>query len=76
VLQLSRGTPNENSRGFRFGSFVQTMLAQRNEVEAVFTGQKQPQQAMDDAVKRGNEILRQFEKLNAGKGTEWAPESK
>ena len=76
VLQLSRGTPNDYSRGFRFGNFVQTMLAQRSEVEAVFTGQKQPQQAMDDAVKRGNEILRQFEKLNAGKGTEWAPEAK
>jgi len=70
VLQLSRGTPNENSRGFRFGNFVQTMLAQRQEVEAVFAGQKQPQQAMDDAVKRGNEILRQFEKLNAGKNLE------
>jgi sn-glycerol 3-phosphate transport system substrate-binding protein len=25
---------------------------------------------MDDAVKRGNEILRQFEKLNAGKTPE------
>jgi sn-glycerol 3-phosphate transport system substrate-binding protein len=67
ILQLSRGTPNDNSRGFRFGNFVQTMLAQKQEVEAVFTGQKQPQQAMDDAVKRGNEILRQFEKLNAGR---------
>ena len=46
------------------------MLAQRQEVEAVFSGQKQPQQAMDDAVKRGNEILRQFEKLNAAKPPE------
>jgi sn-glycerol 3-phosphate transport system substrate-binding protein len=45
-------------------------------VEAVFTGQTQPQQAMDDAVKRGNEILRQFEKLSAGKETDWDREKK
>jgi sn-glycerol 3-phosphate transport system substrate-binding protein len=67
VLQLSRGTPTANSIGFRFGNFTQTMFAQREEVENVFTGKKSPQQAMDDAVRRGNDILRQFEKLNAGK---------
>ena len=67
VLQLSRGTPTANSVGFRFGNFTQTMFAQREEVEAVFTGKKTPQQAMDDAVRRGNDILRQYEKLNAGR---------
>jgi sn-glycerol 3-phosphate transport system substrate-binding protein len=67
ILQLSRGTPTANSVGFRFGNFTQTMFAQRQEVEAVFTGKKSPQQAMDDAVQRGNEILRQYEKLNAGR---------
>lgn len=67
ILQLSRGTPTANSAGFRFGNFTQTMFAQREEVEAVFTGKKSPQAAMDDAVKRGNEILRQYERLNAGK---------
>jgi sn-glycerol 3-phosphate transport system substrate-binding protein len=67
VLQLSRGTPTANSLGFRFGNFTQSMFAQREEVEAVFTGKKTPQQAMDDAVRRGNEILRQYQKLNAGK---------
>ena len=67
VVQLSRGTPTANSVGFRFGNFTQTMFAQREEVEAVFTGKKTPQQAMDDAVRRGNDILRQYEKLNAGR---------
>jgi sn-glycerol 3-phosphate transport system substrate-binding protein len=67
VLQLSRGTPSANSIGFRFGNFTQTMFAQREEVEAVFTNKKTPQQAMDDAVRRGNDILRQYEKLNTGK---------
>jgi sn-glycerol 3-phosphate transport system substrate-binding protein len=67
VLQLSRGTPTANSLGFRFGNFTQTTFALREEMEAVMTGKKTPQQALDDSVRRGNEILRQFEKLNAGK---------
>jgi len=67
ILQLSRGIPTANSTGFHFGNFTQTMMAQREEVEAVFAGKKSPQVAMDDAVRRGNEILRNFEKLNAGK---------
>lgn len=67
VLQLSRGTPNANSLGFRFGNFTQTMLAQREEAERAFAGQKTPQAAMDDAVSRGNEILRRFERLNQGR---------
>ena len=67
VLQLSRGTPTSNSLGFRFGNFTQTTFALREEMEAVMTGKKTPQQALDDSVRRGNEILRQYEKLNAGK---------
>lgn len=67
VLQLNRGTPTANSLGFHFGNFTQSMFAQREEVEAVFTGSKNAQQAMDDATKRGNEILRQYERLNKGK---------
>ncbi|MBG9390550.1 extracellular solute-binding protein [Caenimonas aquaedulcis] len=67
ILQLGRGTPTENSLGFHFGNFTQTMFAQREEVDAVFAGKKQPQAAMDSAVQRGNEVLRQFEKLNKGK---------
>ena len=43
ILQLDRGTPTDNSHGFRFGNFTQTMMAQREEVEAVFTGKKTPQ---------------------------------
>jgi sn-glycerol 3-phosphate transport system substrate-binding protein len=67
VQQLSRGTPTPNSLGFHFGNFTQAMFAQREEVEAVFVNKKTAQQGMDDAVKRGNEILRQYEKLNSGK---------
>ena len=33
-------------------------------MEAVFAGKKEPKAALDDAVRRGNEILRQFEAAN------------
>ena len=67
VLQLNRGTPTPNSQGFHFGSYTQTTFALREEMESVFANKKTPQQGLDDAVRRGNDILRQFEKLNAGK---------
>ena len=34
------------------------------ELEAVFAGKKDAQTALNDAVRRGNEILRQFEAAN------------
>ena len=67
ILQMSRGTPTPNSTGFHFGNFTQTMMAQREEFDNLVAGKKTPQAAMDDAVKRGNEILRNYEKLNSGK---------
>ena len=67
ILQLNRGTPTANSQGFHFGNYTQSTFALRQEMEAVWAGKKMPQEALDDAVRRGNEILRQFEKLHAGK---------
>jgi sn-glycerol 3-phosphate transport system substrate-binding protein len=32
------------------------------EIEAALAGNKTPQQALDDAVNRGNQMLRQFER--------------
>jgi sn-glycerol 3-phosphate transport system substrate-binding protein len=37
------------------------------EVSGAFLGKKPVQQALDDAVARGNESLRRYEQLNAGK---------
>lgn len=66
ILQLSRGEPNENSRGFRFGNHNQTSAILIEEIEAIFTGQKSVQEALDSSVSRGNDILRQYEQLHAG----------
>jgi sn-glycerol 3-phosphate transport system substrate-binding protein len=67
ILQLTRGEPTENSRGFRFGNSDQTFAVMNEELQSVWTGQKTVQQALDASVERGNQILRQYETLHAGK---------
>ena len=64
VRQLTNEEPTQNSRGLRFGNFVQGRTVIEEELEAAFAGRKPAKQALDDAVRRGNEILRQFEAAN------------
>ena len=61
VKQLTLNTPTENSKGLRFGNFVQGREVIEEEMEAVFAGKKDAKTALNDAVKRGNEILRKFQ---------------
>jgi sn-glycerol 3-phosphate transport system substrate-binding protein len=64
IRQLNNKPPTGNSKGLRFGGFVQGREVFEEEMEAVFQGKKDAQTAMDDAVRRGNEILRRFEAAN------------
>jgi sn-glycerol 3-phosphate transport system substrate-binding protein len=64
VKQLTNKTPTANSKGLRFGNFVQGRTVIEEELEAAFAGKKTAKQALEDAVKRGNDILRQFEAAN------------
>ncbi len=64
VRQLTNKAPTDNSKGLRFGNFVQGREVIEEEMEAVFAGKKDAQTAMNDAVKRGNEILRKFQAAN------------
>ncbi|HEX7250912.1 MAG TPA: sn-glycerol-3-phosphate ABC transporter substrate-binding protein UgpB [Burkholderiales bacterium] len=64
IKQLTLHTPTANSKGLRFGNFVQGREVIEEEMEAVFTGKKDAKTALDDAVARGNEILRKFEAAN------------
>jgi sn-glycerol 3-phosphate transport system substrate-binding protein len=61
IRQMTLNPPTENSRGLRFGNFVQIRDVISEEMEAVMTGAKSGQQAADDAVSRGNALLREFE---------------
>ena len=62
IKQLSLNAPTPNSRGIRFGNFVQVRDVINEEMEALWAGDKTAQEAMDAAVKRGNELLRRFER--------------
>ena len=66
IKELSLNTPTPNSKGLRFGNFVQTRDIINEEMEAIWNGTKSADKAMDDAVSRGNKLLREFEKANAG----------
>ena len=62
LIELTNKEPTENSRGLRLGNMVQMRDMWSEEIEAALVGKKTPQQALDDAVSRGNAVLRQFEK--------------
>jgi sn-glycerol 3-phosphate transport system substrate-binding protein len=63
VTQMIRKT-TDKSRGVRLGNFVQIRTIIDEEMEGVWKGSKQPKEALDEAVKRGNELLVRFEKAN------------
>ncbi|HEY7085500.1 MAG TPA: sn-glycerol-3-phosphate ABC transporter substrate-binding protein UgpB [Hyphomicrobiaceae bacterium] len=64
VKQLTLNPPTENSKGLRIGNFVQIRDVMDEEMEAVWSGKKTAKQALDDAVTRGNKLLREFEAAN------------
>lgn len=66
VEQMIRKT-TDKSRGIRLGNFVQIRTINDEELEQVWAGRKAPKQALDDAVRRGNELLARFEAANKGK---------
>ena len=64
VKELTNKPPTANSKGLRFGNFVQGREVIEEELEAVFAGKKDAKAGLDEAVKRGNEILRKFQAAN------------
>jgi sn-glycerol 3-phosphate transport system substrate-binding protein len=62
LLELTNKEPTENSRGLRLGNMVQLRDVWAEEIEAALSGKKTAKQALDDAVSRGNQMLRQFER--------------
>ena len=62
VKQMTSRTPTANSKGIRLGNFVQIRAVIDEELEGVWAGKQTAQQALDNAVRRGNELLRRFEK--------------
>jgi sn-glycerol 3-phosphate transport system substrate-binding protein len=65
LLELTNKEPTENSRGLRLGNMVQLRDVWAEEIEAALAGKKSPKEALDAAVTRGNQMLRQFERTVA-----------
>jgi sn-glycerol 3-phosphate transport system substrate-binding protein len=64
VLQLTNKPPTEHTKGLRIGNFTQIRDIIDEELEQVWSGKKSAKEALDAAVKRGNEQLRAFERVN------------
>ncbi|MEZ5862634.1 MAG: sn-glycerol-3-phosphate ABC transporter substrate-binding protein UgpB [Geminicoccaceae bacterium] len=61
IRQITLNPPTENSKGLRFGNFVQIRDVVAEELERVWAGEATAQEALDEVVRRGNELLRQFQ---------------
>ena len=59
---MSSKAPTPKSKGLRLGNFVQIRDIINEELEAIWAGSKTAQQGLDDAVSRGNKLLRKFER--------------
>jgi sn-glycerol 3-phosphate transport system substrate-binding protein len=68
IRQMLRGPgeTTENTRGIRLGGFVEIRGIMQEEIERALQGQQTAKQALDNAVQRGNQVLRQFERANRG----------
>ncbi|MEO8248360.1 MAG: sn-glycerol-3-phosphate ABC transporter substrate-binding protein UgpB [Burkholderiales bacterium] len=65
VTQMIRKT-TDKSRGIRLGNFVQIRTIVDEETEQIWSGKQNAKEALDAAVKRGNEQLVRFQKANKG----------
>jgi sn-glycerol 3-phosphate transport system substrate-binding protein len=64
IIQMTGKEPTANSKGIRLGNYDQVRTIIDEELEAVWAGDKTAQAALDNAVERGNPLLRRFEQAN------------
>jgi sn-glycerol 3-phosphate transport system substrate-binding protein len=64
IVQLSRAEPTPNSMGFRLGGFIEIRNIIQEELEQALQGQQTAAQALEAANRRGNVVLRNFERAN------------
>ena len=66
IMQMTAKAPTANSKGLRFGNFVQIRDIINEELEEIWAGTKSVQEGLDAAVSRGNTLLRKFEAASGG----------
>jgi sn-glycerol 3-phosphate transport system substrate-binding protein len=62
IQQLTRGQITDNSRGFHLGRMPEIRTIIEEECEQALSGKQSAKQALDNAVERGNKVLREFQK--------------
>ena len=65
IKQITLNEPTENSKGLRFGNYVQIRTVIDEEFQQLLSGDKSAQEALDAVVSRGNELIRDFESSNS-----------
>ncbi len=58
--QLTSGHNTSNTQGIRLGNFAAVRDAIEDELESILSRKKSVQQGLDDAVAKGNQILKEF----------------
>lgn len=64
IQQITLNEPTPNSKGLRFGNYVQIRDVIDEEFQALLGGSKTAEQALDDLVQRGNALIREFAAAN------------
>ena len=66
IQQMLLHPPLAWTRGLRLGNMPQIRTVVDEELESVWSGKKSAKSALDDAVSRGNDLLRSFQTANGG----------
>ncbi|MCC6305804.1 MAG: sn-glycerol-3-phosphate ABC transporter substrate-binding protein UgpB [Rhodobacteraceae bacterium] len=64
IKQITLHTPTANSKGLRFGNYVQIRTVIDEEFQALLGGSKTAQEALDAVVARGNALIAEFAAAN------------
>ncbi|MFA7413104.1 MAG: sn-glycerol-3-phosphate ABC transporter substrate-binding protein UgpB [Rhizobium sp.] len=64
IKQMTLNAPTENSKGLRFGNYVQIRTVIDEEFQEMLAGKKTAQQALDAVVERGNKLIADFAAAN------------
>lgn len=64
LKEITLNTPTPNSKGLRFGNYVQVRTIIDEEFEQMLAGKKTAQEALDAVDERGNKLLREFQAAN------------
>ena len=67
IQSLTASPVGPLTHGIRLGNFTSIRAILRSELEAAFTGKKDMQAALDDAVAQGNEVLSRYAQTMRGK---------